>query len=1014
MKSLKTKLAFLGIIPILILFFLVVFILLPSIKADLMYEKEIQTQELVNVGISILEYYYMLEKNNKLTREEAQKQAKAAIRDLRYGEKSMDYYWINDLNHILLVHPFRPDLEGTNMFWEKDPDGVFIIAEFVRIAREKGTGCLNYKWQYYDQQDRIEPKLGCISLFEPWDWVIGTSIYINNVEWVINQRFRQIQLITGGVFAAAAVFYLLLGNQMLIKPISSLINYGKQLQTGSFAKRVSIRNHDEIGLLGKTMNEMADEIEKLLTNLLIQKQHYEALFNNTTDAVVYFDTDLKIYDANLQFAKIFGYSLKETMGKDLSAVTGNEALQKYKVNNQFNLNLPVEHEGTVCNKQGQIIHVLIKSAPVIVDGKIVGGYAIYSDITERKEAEAKLQESYQNLEATYEELSASEEEIKVQFEELQETTEKLLLTQFALDNSANAVFWIENSGTFSYVNSAAAEMLGYTKEELLNKNLFAIDPNISQDKWQKHWSAVKNKEKVRFETFHKRKDGSTYPAEVFANYFHYKNKEYIFASVINISKRKAAEKELEFQKRRYEALFLDSMDAVVFIDENRMIQEVNKRYTELFGYTIEEARGRKNSELLASKDESHKKEFEAIFNEIQKGATYSTETVRYAKNGRPVHVHLKGIPVTIDGKFIGAYGIYTDITERKIYEEKLKHMSLHDALTGLYNRLYFEEELKRLEGGRNYPVSIISADLDGLKLINDTMGHEKGDQMLKAAASVLSQALRKSDIIARTGGDEFSIILPNTDADVVEGIAARIKATVNLYNQDHSQLPLSISLGVATSKGPEQKLKETLKTADDLMYKDKLYRNSSARSQIVNSLLAALSERDFIADGHASRMVEQSRKLGEMVGLSTRQLIDLALLAQVHDLGKVGIPDNILFKKGRLSDKEWEIMKQHPEKGYRIAQSSPDLSGIADLILKHHENWDGTGYPLGIKGEEIPIECRIIAIVDAFDAMTNDRPYRKAMSTDEALKEIKKQAGKQFDPYLVEKFTELQTNKSIN
>ncbi|WP_051533715.1 PAS domain S-box protein [Desulfitibacter alkalitolerans] len=1006
MKSLRSKLAILGILPVIILFALVIFVILPSMEDDIMAERKSQTEELVGVGISILEYYYSLEEANELTREEAQEQARAAIRNVRYGDFQQDYFWINDLNHILLVHPFRPDLEGTNMVGDQDPDGVFIVAEFVKIARDQGKGCLTYKWQYYDQQDRIEPKLGCVRLFEPWEWVLGTSLYINDVEMLIANKTRQTHLITAGVLVTALFAYLLLGNHLLIKPINKLINHSKQLRSGNFTKRVYLYYEDELGQLGNTMNKLSSEIEELLNSLLSQKQHFEALFNNTTDGVVYFDTDFKIYDANIQFTKTFGYSLKEVKGKDISEITGNDDLIVYNSRDQFNLKLPVEHEGTAVTRDGQTIHVLIKSAPVIVDGKIVGGYAIYSDITERKNAETKLQESYQDLEATYEELSASEEELKAQFEELQETTESLEMTQFALDNSSDAVFWIERSGSFAYANTAASNMLGYTKEELLGKKVFDIDANIAMDKWEKHWQAVKSKGKTRHETVHRRKDGSTYPAEVFASYFYYKHKEYIFAFVTNISKRKAAEKELELQKKRYEALFLDSMDAVVFIDNNKKIQEINKRYTELFGYTLEEAKGLKSSELLSSGDEKHREEFQRIYNEITQGKTYDIETVRYSKDGRPIHVNLKGIPVTIDGEFIGAYGIYTDITERKEYEKRLKHISLHDALTGLYNRMYFEEEIKRLEGGRSYPVSIISADLDGLKLINDTMGHEKGDEMLQAAARVLEESLRKSDIIARTGGDEFSIILPNTDERVGKEIIARIKGVIQIYNQDNRQIPLSVSLGAATSKGPEQKLKETLKIADDLMYKDKLYRSSSARSQIVNSLLAALSERDFIADGHASRMVEHSQKLGERVGLSIRQLIDLALLAQVHDLGKVGIPDNILFKEGRLTKKEWEIMKQHPEKGYRIAQSSPDISGIADLILKHHEKWDGTGYPLGIKGEEIPIECRIIAIVDAFDAMTNDRPYRKAMSAAEALEEIKNQAGKQFDPYLVEKFLE--------
>ncbi|KUO51210.1 MAG: hypothetical protein APF76_17125 [Desulfitibacter sp. BRH_c19] len=1001
MKSLKSKLAVLGIIPVLVLLALVVFVFLPSIKADIMKEKQSQTEELIDAGISLLEYYHSLEMNNEMTRAEAQDAAKGAIRNLKYGTDQQDYFWINDLNQIIIVHPFRSELEGNA---EQDPDGIALLAEFVRIAKEEGKGCIFYQWQYYDEIDRIEPKLACVALFEPWEWVIGTGIYVNDVDIMISEKTQQIFLATLGVLVLAFFTYMLLGNHILIKPINKLIDYGKSLSTGVFSERVQMNYQDELGQLGDSMNKMSSDVEQLFNRLSDQKQHFEALFNNTSDAVVYFDTEFRIYDANFQFTKTFGYSLEEVTGMDINQATGNDDLRVYNNQNQFNLKLPVSHEGTAVKKNGQKIIVLIVSAPVIIDGKLVGGYAIYSDITERKNAEIKLQENYQELESTYEELAASEEELKSQFDELQEITDSLHISQFALDNSSDAVFWIERSGSFAYANLAACELLGYLSKEVLEKSVFDIDPNISKRNWDKHWNYTKKKRKVRFETLHKKKNGIIYPVEIFSTYLNYGNEEYIFSFVTDITKRKNTEAEIELQKRRYEALFLDSMDALVFIGEGKNILEINKKYTELFGYSLEEAKGSRSSDLLSSGDEKHKEEFMEMYEQITNGKTYELETVRYSKSGKPIDVYLKGIPVIIDDKFVGCYVIYTDITERKRYEDNLKHISLHDSLTGLYNRVYFEEEIKKLDGARNYPVSMISADLDGLKLINDTMGHDKGDKLLNAAARVLERSLRKADIIARIGGDEFSVILPNTEEEVADEIIGRIKREIEKYNLRNLKIPLSISLGVATTSGPEKSLNEVLKSADDLMYKDKLYRSSSVRSQIVNSLLAALSERDYIADGHASRMLKLSHELGERVGLTTRQLIDLNLLAQVHDLGKVGIPDNILFKEARLTVKEWEIMQQHPEKGYRIAQSSPDLSVIADLILKHHEKWDGTGYPLGLKGEEIPIECRIMAIVDAFDAMTNNRPYRKAMSKADALMELEKQAGKQFDPHLVAEF----------
>ncbi|MBT9172203.1 MAG: Cyclic di-GMP phosphodiesterase response regulator RpfG [Syntrophomonadaceae bacterium] len=354
-----------------------------------------------------------------------------------------------------------------------------------------------------------------------------------------------------------------------------------------------------------------------------------------------------------------------------------------------------------------------------------------------------------------------------------------------------------------------------------------------------------------------------------------------------------------------------------------------------------------------------------------------------------------------------AVAFIREITDRKRYEEQLKYCGLYDQLTAIYNRAYFEEELQRLSGGQEFPVAVISVDLNGLKLINDTMGHEKGDELLKTCACILKQSLRGSDVLARVGGDEFAAILPRTGQQAAADVVARFNENIARFNQEHPEFPLSVSVGLAVADKSETPLKEILRRADDLMYNDKLMHSKSARSQILTALLTALAERDYLTEGHAQRLTDLSQKLGELAGLSAKQLSALALLAQVHDLGKVGIPDHILNKKGKLNDEEWKIMRQHPEKGYRIAMSSPALAPVADLILKHHEKWDGSGYPLGLAGEDIPVECRILAIADAYDAMTNDRPYSNAKSRDEALEEIKRCKGSQFDPKFAELFISL-------
>jgi len=456
---------------------------------------------------------------------------------------------------------------------------------------------------------------------------------------------------------------------------------------------------------------------------------------------------------------------------------------------------------------------------------------------------------------------------------------------------------------------------------------------------------------------------------------------------------------LQETKEMYRALIHASPVAVIALDESLKIKSWSSAAESLLGWPEKEVIGKNVGFFL---DSSKQSVSSFALQTLQGKSFYRIDHSCTHTNGERIEIEFSLAPLrNVRGEVNGLVMVAGDITERKQYEEKLEYFSMHDQLTGLFNRAYFDRELNRPGNEISYPVTIIAADLDGLKLINDTLGHEHGNKMLLTCADIIKKSLRRTDLLARVGGDEFAVILSNAGKEIGSVIVDRIKKSLKDYNKNNDYLPLSVSLGISTAEKGNVSLLELYREADDLMYIDKLHTGAGAKSQIIKSLMAALAERDFITAGHANRLEELCSIIGQKINLPKRQLGRLVLLAQVHDLGKVGIPDEILYKDGPLNDDEWKIMRKHPEKGHRIASASADLYGIADLILKHHERWDGSGYPLGLTGKKIPVECRILAIADAFDAMTNERPYRSARPPEEAIEEIQRCAGTQFDPELV-------------
>ncbi len=363
--------------------------------------------------------------------------------------------------------------------------------------------------------------------------------------------------------------------------------------------------------------------------------------------------------------------------------------------------------------------------------------------------------------------------------------------------------------------------------------------------------------------------------------------------------------------------------------------------------------------------------------------------------------------------------IFTDITliesqlrqqKQDILDNNLRTYSYRDKLTGLYNKDFFEEELIRLDTERQLPISVIMGDLNGLKLINDAFGHRMGDRAIKMVANILKDRFRKEDIISRVGGDEFLILLPKTCKQTAAQIIENLKQSFS--EQTLQFLPLSVSFGVATKINEEEDIEKTIKRAEEKMYFLKLEESKEAKLFTIEYLKEKLRTISFETKGHKNRLLEVCILMANQLGFSEIQKEEIKMLCEYHDIGKIGVPHKILLKEGTLNEEEWMKMKRHSEIGYHIIRSAKETLAVDELILVHHERWDGKGYPRKLKELEIPQAVRLFGIADAYVAMIEGRPYKNRITHEQAIEVIKKEAGIQFDPDLVQVFEEIIDNIS--
>lgn len=709
----------------------------------------------------------------------------------------------------------------------------------------------------------------------------------------------------------------------------------------------------------------------------------ETVYNGTQDAMFMVRVDgddFRYISNNAAYRKLTGLSQEDVKGKTPVEIMGKEVGEITKANFKkcIEAKSPITYEETLDFPAGTKTWISTLT-PVIENGEVKYLVCSRKDITLQKTAEIETEQLNKRLRTMFNEHSAI----------------MLLLEPL--------------SGKIVDVNPAACAFYGYTKEEF--STMYIQDINMLPPKKLKKARLDALYENKTYYLFpHRLKSGVIKPVDIYTCPVKDQERTLLFSIIFDATEREEYRHRL-FQEKELLRVTLESIgDGTVATDYDGKITLLNKAAEEITGWSKENAVGESfDSVFQLVNEETGKRAEDPVAKVIRTGKVVglANHTTLITKDGNSVPVADSAAPIKDEkGQTLGVVMVFRDVSAEKEHQKQIIYLSYHDYLTGLYNRRFMEEEIKRMDTSRQLPIAVIMGDLNGLKLTNDVFGHSVGDQILKKAAKAIKDSCRREDIIARWGGDEFLVILPKTSQKTAEKIVQRIKS--KSASDTNEPFQVSIALGIALKeKDSQTSLYEVIKEAEEAMYHQKYLEGKSHRNAVINTLAATLFAKSMETKEHADRLKSLCLRMGKELDLQTKELDQLEILAMLHDIGKVGIDESILQKPGPLSPEEWVEIKKHPEIGFRIAHNTPELVSVAEYILSHHERWDGEGYPQGLKGEEIPLLARVLAVADAFDAMTSDRKYRKAMDRKKAISEIKKNSGTQFDPEVVSVFLKI-------
>lgn len=584
--------------------------------------------------------------------------------------------------------------------------------------------------------------------------------------------------------------------------------------------------------------------------------------------------------------------------------------------------------------------------------------------------------------------------------------------KYLFENSGIGIGYYTTDGVVISYNRKALENIGGKLEDYVGKSIRVLFPKeeaeiyfsrikqaISMDEPQQYEDYVVLDSKARwFSSTFTRVTNST--GEIIG----------IQIASRDITARKRAEEEAQRHEVKFQSLF-DEMSSGVAIYQvinngetgsDYIIQDFNKAALKAERKQKEEVVGKSLYDLRPNIDQFG---IIPVFQKVWQTGEPATYPSRLYVDDNFSNWYENRIYKLPTGEIVA---LFDDVTEKQNAEEGMKHLAFHDHLTDVYNRRYFETEFARLNSESNFPLSVITGDINGLKLINDSLGHTAGDIAIKQFSLEIQKQIRDVDSLARIGGDEFGVILPRMLEEDVKQLSGALQSSICLHVTDRlgyaAGIDLTATFGYSVQAYPGQTLDVLLKEAETYMFRRKFYSSASKHSHVIDAIMNALFEKSEREQQHSLRVSHISASIAAAMALDESTIAKVKIAGSLHDIGKIGIDESILNKAGRLNEQEMSVMKQHPLRSARILASIDEYLDIVPIVKSHHERMDGLGYPAGLDGNQIPLEARIISVADAFDAMTICRPYRDPISKATAAEELLRCAGSQFDPQVVRAF----------